>query len=328
MAAPSLSAAQVEAFLADLHGRTVTGVEVLSGGFWSSAFAYRVDDRELVARFGSVKSGFEADRAAMAFAGPDLPVPAVLDVGDALGGAYAISERHHGRFLEDIGVDDGPAAGPAVERLLAALHAVPAEPGAPVGWQPGEAVPGSTWRGWLIDGLVDDPSRPVHGWREIVARDRALDRLYRACEDRVRRLADACPERRDLVHGDLLHANVLVADDATRVDAVFSWKCSVRGDFLFDAAWCTFWGESYHPGIAAADVLGRVVTAPWAARDPGALADAAERHHCYELHVGATHLGWNAWTGDEEAMARVAAHTAMVLERGPRTSPRTTASSG
>ena len=38
----------------------------------------------------------------MAFAGPDLPVPKVLEVGDALGGAYAISERHFGLFLEKL----------------------------------------------------------------------------------------------------------------------------------------------------------------------------------------------------------------------------------
>ena len=41
---------------------------------------------------------------------------------------------------------------------------------------------------------------------------------------------EACPERRDLVHGDLLHGNVLVSPDARRVEAVLSWKCSVRGD--------------------------------------------------------------------------------------------------
>ena len=52
----------------------------------------------------------------------------------------------------------------------------------------------------------------------------------------MRALAEACPERRDLVHGDLLHGNVLVSPDARRVQAVLSWKCSVRGDFLFDAA--------------------------------------------------------------------------------------------
>ena len=62
-----------------------------------------------------------------------------------------------------------------------------------------------------------------------------LAALSAAVTERVRTLVDACPERRDLVHGDLLHGNVLVSPDARRVEAVLSWKCSVRGDFLYDA---------------------------------------------------------------------------------------------
>lgn len=127
-------------------------------------------------------------------------------------------------------------------------------------------------------------------------------------------LREACPERRDVVHGDLLHRNVLVLEDASRVNAVFSWKCSVRGDFLFDTAWCTFWGH-LHPGIAAADVWGRVMTSEWANADPSGLVDARVRHHCYELQMGASHLGWLAWTGDDVGLRALADHTAMLLER-------------
>lgn len=152
--------------------------------------------------------------------------------------------------------------------------------------------------------------------RATLARDPALDRLFTACEARVRALLDACPERRDLVHGDLLNRNVLLSDDATRVNAVFSWKCATRGDFLYDTAWCTFWG-AFHAGIAAADIWPRVLAAPWTRGDPTALVDAATRHHCYEIEIGASHLAWNAWTGDAAALREVAAHTALVLERGP-----------
>jgi hypothetical protein len=72
--------------------------------------------------------------------------------------------------------------------------------------------------------------------------------------------------------------------------------CSVRGDFLFDAAWCSFWAP-FHPGIAAADPLSALLRAPGVRAGPGALLDAATRHHCYELYIGFTHLGWNIWTG-------------------------------
>jgi aminoglycoside phosphotransferase (APT) family kinase protein len=307
---------EVEAFLVRWHGCPIAALGPLSGGFWSTAFAYSIESQEFVVRFGSDRAAFEADRRAMALDGPDLPVPAVLAVGDAFGGAYAISVRQKGRFLETVRPDEAPVVGPTIVRLLGAMHAVPAEPGAPGAWHGVRSADESTWRRWLVDSLADDPGGVVRGWRPVLAQDPKLDRLFRACEARVGDLAGACPERRDLIHGDLLHGNVLISQDATRITAVFSWKCSQRGDFLFDTAWCTFWG-AFHAGIGAAHVWERVLMAPWATGDPEALADAPHRHHCYELQIGATHLAWNAWVGDAAGLKWVAAHTEMLLERGP-----------
>ncbi len=252
-----------------------------------------------------MREGFEADRDAMVFDGPALPVPAVLDIGEALGLSFAISVRHHGRFLEDIGVDEAERAGPMLGDLLVALRDVPAT--GPVG---------PHWRTWLLESLVDDRARRVSRWRAKLAADSEHDRLFRRCEARIADLVDVCPERRDLVHGDLLHQNVLVSPDASRVRAVFSWKCSTRGDFLYDTAWCTFWSP-WHPGIAAARPYERTIEAVMATGSPEDLADAADRHHCYELQIGATHLAWTAWTGNDVELRAVADHTAAVLDRGP-----------
>jgi aminoglycoside phosphotransferase (APT) family kinase protein len=326
MAKEERSAEDIAAFLTAHHGEAVTHVECLQGGYWSSAYSYRAGARDLVVRFGQHRDGYEMDQVAAGWAGPDLPIPEVLAVGDAFGGAFAISARHHGRFLEDVGRDDAPSAGAALERLLAAFRAVPAPPDAPSAWHPpGEDPSTSTWRRWLVDSLVDDPRRTVSGWRSTLAADPELDALYRRCEQRIGTLLDSCPERRDLVHSDLLHQNVLLSDDWSRVMAVFSWKCSVRGDFLFDVAWCTFW-SAWHPGIAAVDLWDRTTRDPSLA---GLLDAAPERHHCYELVVGANHLGWHVWTGDNDELLRVAQHTEAILERGPRSpDPRLRRSAG
>ena len=319
VSAEQLSREEVVAFL---EGQLCTpeDLEALSGGAWSSAWAYRAGGEELVVRFGPEMSWYEADRMAMAFASPDLPVPEVREVGTTPSGrAYAISVRHHGRFPEDTPVEQAGAIAPALTRLLVALYRVPADPGAPVVWHQAGASAGS-WREFLLAGLVDDPGKLVHGWSAALAGDQELAALSAAVTERVRALAEACPERRDLVHGDLLHGNVLVSPDALRVEAVLSWKCSVRGDFLFDAAWCSFWAP-FHPGIAAADPLSGLLRAPSVRAEPGALLDAAARHHCYELHIGFTHLGWNVWIGDQAGLAATARRLAEVLERGP-CSPR------
>ncbi|MEQ7011280.1 phosphotransferase [Actinopolymorpha sp. B17G11] len=317
MGVEELRQQEVEAFLAGRPG-TAEDLEPLSGGAWSSAWAYRAGGEELVVRFGQEVAWYEADRMAMAFDGPDLPVPEVREVGTTPSGrAYAISVRHHGRFLEDTPVELADATGPTLTRLLVALYQAAARPGSPVVWHQPDASAGS-WREFLLAGLVDDPEKLVHGWSAALARDRKLAALSAAVTERVSALVDACPERRDLVHGDLLHGNVLVSPDAHRVEAVLSWKCSVRGDFLFDAAWCSFWA-SFHPGIAAADPLPGLLREPSVQAERGALVDAAARHHCYELHIGFTHLGWNVWTGNQAALAATAQRLAEVLERGPLT---------
>jgi aminoglycoside phosphotransferase (APT) family kinase protein len=306
---------EVVAFLDGKPG-SPRDLEPLSGGGWSSAWAYRAGGEELVVRFGPEASWYEADRMAMAFAGPDLPVPEVRDVGTTPSGrAYAISVRHHGRFLEDTPAEQAGAIAPTLTRLLVGLYRVPAGPDAPVVWHQA-GPPAGSWREFLTDGLADDPGKLVHGWSATLAADPELAALSAAAAGRVRALIDACPERRDLVHGDLLHGNVLVSPDARRVEAVFSWKCSVRGDFLFDAAWCSFWAP-WHLGLAAADPLSGLLRAPAVRAGPGTLRDAAARHHCYELHIGFTHLGWNVWTGNQADLAATAGRLAEILERGP-----------
>ena len=306
--------ADVERFLRTHHSGSVTSVEALRGGFWSNAYGYRADADSLVLRLADDGEGFEMDRMAHRFSRSGLPIPEVLEVGEGLGGSFAISRRAHGRFLEDVRSEETERAAPMIDRLLAGLRSVDAPDDAGVDWFTPEQPVADSWRGWLARGLQDDPSRTVSGWRAKIAEDPELDELYERTVRRISELADGCPERRDLIHGDLLHQNVLVSEAADDVTAVFSWKCSTRGDFLYDVAWLTFWGP-WHPGIEAVDVWRRTLTSGLSDEE---LHEAARRHHCYELHIGAQHLAWCSWTGEKTELTAVAEQTVRVLDRGPR----------
>lgn len=302
----------VERFLTEFHGRDIDGLAPIGGGFWSSAYVYDCGTDRLVLRLADDAEGYEMDRAARRFGGPGLPVPEILAIGEAFEGAFAISRRSTGRFLEDVRPDEKERAGPMLDGLLTALRS--ASSGDDVDWFTPDTPVATTWRGWLERAMIDDSSRGVSGWRAKLARDRELDELFETTVRRIEELLPLVPERRDLIHGDLLHQNVLVSQDASRVNAVFSWKCSTRGDFLYDVAWCTFWSP-WHPGIAAVDVGSRTLAA--ADLVDGALTGAAARHHCYELHIGVQHLAWCAWTGNQQELQAVAAQTAKVLATGP-----------
>ncbi len=310
----TLAIPEVQAFLRSVHREPVHDVKALRGGFWSAAYAYRLGDEELVVRFGASRDGYDMDQAAMPFGGPALPIPEVRHVGEALGGAFAISVRHHGRFLEDIDPSEAAVVGPAIERLLVALRANRAPLDARPDWWVNTDPAASTWREWLEISLVDHADWPNHGWRARLAEHADADRVFRACEERLATLRDACPERRDLVHSDLLHQNVLLNERGEEVTAVFSWKLSMFADFLWDVAWCTLW-TPWHPGIGALDLFDRTLKATDLA--PADLVDAELRLGVYMLHIGAHHLGWNAFIGEEGHLRDITARTAQILESLP-----------
>jgi hygromycin-B 4-O-kinase len=317
-------------FLASRYSGRARDVAELGGGDWSRAFSFRLDGRDLVARFGRYGEDYARDQQAMAFAGPDLPVPAVLETGRALGGAYAISERCFGVFLESLDASGWRRVLPALLRGLDALRRMPspgavgpgtgpralrADPEAP-GTAPPAPVAGAGgaagWRDWLRAGLVDRPGERVSGWAAILAGSAALSDLFAAGERELSSLLQACPEIRHVVHGDLLNRNVLVAPDGFRLTAVFDWGCSVWGDFLYEAAWFTFWAPWY-PGLAAIDFRS-VIRGHY--RAAGAeVPRFGERLRCYELHIGLTHLAYCAFAGREreDDLRAVARRTREIL---------------
>jgi hygromycin-B 4-O-kinase len=278
-------------FLAQRYAGRARDVAELGGGDWSAAFSFRLDGRDLVARFGQFGEDFARDQQAMALAGPDLPVPQVLETGRALGGAYAISGRCFGVFLETLDEARWRRLLPALLRGLDALRDAPAPTAG------GLAAPDGTgsWREQLLAELEDRPGQRVSGWRTVLAGSAGLDSLFTAGERACHGLLPACPEIRHVLHRDLLNRNVLVTADGARLTAVFDWACYTVGDFLYEVAWFTFWAP-WHAGLAALDFRSAIRRHYRAAGLDVPRFD--ERLRCYELHIGLTHLAYSAFTGD------------------------------
>ncbi|MBA2753376.1 MAG: aminoglycoside phosphotransferase family protein [Chloroflexia bacterium] len=309
-----VDAAGAGAFLAERFGDGVTGVASAGEGEWSKAFAFRHGGRDWVIRFGAIDEDFQKDRLAARFAAPDLPIPALTEIGRAFAGHYAISERATGAFIDGL---DGARMRATLPSLLAMLDAVREVPILPLG---GSGGPGG-WGGWGTDGtapyptwraaLLDVANDRDGTWRErLAASPLGTGRFDEAFGHLDTLLGEASPER-CLVHGDLLNRNLLVEGD--RVSAVFDWGCGMYGDFLYDLAWFAFW-QPWYPAWAGID-----------------FRDAGQRHHeaigldvpgfdarfraCL-IHIGLAGQAYNAWMGRFQNVEEIARRTMAVAGGG------------
>jgi hygromycin-B 4-O-kinase len=286
MSIATVTTAEVRTF-ATARYPDVHDVVRLPGGEWSRAFAFATGDRELVVRFGHHLEDYAKDRFAARWSSERLPVPHVLEIGQAFDGAYAISVRVSGEPIDGLEPDRFHAALPSLMDTLREVRRLEL-PGSGYGiWRADDgSAPHATWRGYLLAVAHRSDAR-LAGWRE------ALDALpdaaaaFDAGHAALHELSRAVPEERGVVHEDLLAGNVLIADD--RVTAVLDWGNSLAGDPLYDLAWLLYWVR-WHTGWDE-----RVIRS--AAGDLLDGADVEERLRCYQLHIALAAQQYSAFVG-------------------------------
>jgi hypothetical protein len=104
--------AMARSFLTGHYGVDPATVALIGEGAWSRCFAFGRGGAARVIRFGRYRDDFVCDARAHAFAGPDLPIPEVFEIGDAFGGYYAVSTRVEGVPLERVDARTWAATAP------------------------------------------------------------------------------------------------------------------------------------------------------------------------------------------------------------------------
>jgi hygromycin-B 4-O-kinase len=240
----AISEAGVTTFLQERLGSAVEDVVPIQRGEWSKAFFFRHDGRDYVVRFGAYLEDFAKDRFAARFGAPGLPVPRVVEIGEAFGGHYAISERLFGAYIDEVDEDQMRALLPS---LFAALDAMQqADLSATTGygaWGADGTAPFTTWQSFLLDVGLDRPTDRIAGWHERLVSSPSGAGSFDEAYSRLQALVEYAPAERHLIHSDLLHFNVLVVED--RITGIFDWGCGLFGDFLYDLAWFCFWAPWY-----------------------------------------------------------------------------------
>lgn len=303
--------ARAEEFLRRRFGQGESAVSPVVQGEWSRAFAFSRGDREYIVRFSPLVEDFAKDRLAAAYSSPQLPIPRIVEIGEAFGGYYAVSERARGDYLDALDGSAMRAFLPSLFRALDAARLVDLSATRGYGgWGADGTAPQPAWQDALLEVAEDRPTDRINGWRaRLAASPTGLGQFEEAFE-RFRSLLACVPSDRHLIHADLLNHNSLV--DADRFTAVFDWGCSMYGDFLYDVAWFSFWSPWY-PAWAGIDFAAE------AARHYESIGldvpDFGRRIRCYELHIGLAHFAYHAFKGRWDMLEDVTRRT-LDLARG------------
>jgi hygromycin-B 4-O-kinase len=292
----------VEAFLASRGGSDIMPV---GKGVWSKAFAYQQDGGDFIIRLGKHYEDFAKDWLAAGFSSPALPIPSILEIGEAFGGYYAISERVFGGYLDEMNETQMRTLLPSLFAMLDGMRLADLSGTMGYGgWGADGKAPHPSWRAALLDVANDQQANRTHGWRERLAASAVGTGPFEQAYEQLVSLIEYVPEERHLIHNDLLHYNVLVEKE--RVSGVLDWGCGMYGDYLYDLAWFCFW-QPWYPSWQVIDF--RAEAAQHYASIGLEVHHIEQRLRCYQIHIGLESQAYQAFAGNWDDLKKTARRT-------------------
>jgi hygromycin-B 4-O-kinase len=291
MTNPMFDPAAATDFLAGRYGARASGAVEIGRGDWAIAYGFTLDGQPCVARFAAQADDFAKDRIAAAHTAPNLPIPRILEIGEAPGGFFAISERAYGEHLDALDEAGMRNSLPSLFAVYdAARRADISGTTGYGGWDASGNAPYATWPEALLTLPGDGPANRIHGWRDRLATYPSAQAAFDEAFECMRDLIEVCPSERHLVHSDPFNRNILIADG--KVTAILDWGCGLYGDFLYDLAHYTF-STCWFPAWSNIDF------ATEAERHYATIGlhvpDLRDRLRCYEIHIGLDALAYNAF---------------------------------
>ena len=308
---PPLTESDVQKFLLERVSPEVTDVSPIEQqGEWALAYSFSDGDSERIVRFSKMDEDFRKDQFAKTFSSSRLPIPQVLDIGQAFGGFYAVSVKADGGPIDNLCPGEMLSVLPELLGLLDALRLVDVSRTTGYGtWTSDGNAPHTSWRKSLLDVSHDRQGERLSGWKRKLAASSVGNEVFCRAYEKLVALVAFCPEERHLIHADLLHFNLLIAN--SQISSVLDWGSAKYGDFLYELAWFSFW-TPWFPSMAGIDFRREALRR--FADNHIETPYFEERMRCYEIHIGLDSLAYSSFRENWEFAKEVSKYMVDFLQ--------------
>jgi hygromycin-B 4-O-kinase len=306
---PNITIDKTSELLQEKFGGEVLQLTLLSGGEWSRAYSFVLENQKYVLRWCKSTDSFEKDSFASRFNSLKLPIPKITLQGKAFDTYYAVSTFASGNFIESLSATELASTLPALYELFDALRSADLSQTSGYGLWDGEGK-GShkSWKAYLLDVNNDAENNLTHGWKQHLQTHPKLEEVFSWLYEILEKQVAACPEARELIHSDLLNFNLLVSDH--HISGVIDWQCSMYGDSLYDIAWFLYyapWYPQFGQIGMSEKILKHFVKSAWNTEN------IDERLQCYYLHIGLGSIAYNAFKQDWKAAQDAGEYTIEIV---------------
>ena len=237
-------------------GEPITTLIPLKGGEWSAAYRFSMDGSNFVIRLSHTDENFHRDRIAAQWSSPDLPIPRIIRIDRYQDQYYAISPFFSGEPFEFLSAARLERTISGFLSMMTALQSINLD--CVVGYGTLTAVGEGTFNSWseaLLDVNNDKPEYLTHGWRKALAEFPDVQLKYDGFYEQLTKLVEFCPEKKHIIHSDLLYQNLLV--HTHKISALLDWGCAMIGDPVYDLAMFSFF-EPWYPAFTEVNLIERM----------------------------------------------------------------------
>lgn len=283
-------------------------------GEWSQTYIGKISSGlEYVIRFSDLREDFDKDKFAFEhFSSSRLLIPKVIKIGKIDNKFYAISEKANGKAIDFVNKKQMTQLLPAVFELLYDLKNTDISYTKGYGNWNGNGngnASFSSWKQYLKNIALDQAGNRLQGWRKNLEKSSIGDSVFDFAFNKMCTLLNYCPERRYLIHADLLHFNLLVVKD--KIASVLDWGCSKYGDYLYELAWFTYF-LPWHDYMNHINI--REKAKQYFQQKGLNIINFEKRLQCYEIHIGLDSLIYCAYKKDWKNARDIVERTKKVAE--------------